>query len=163
MKSHNFLKGFISFFLYFVTLYSMWNLSSPTRDHTCDPCIGSTEYWPLDHQRSPRVFNIIKIQFSSVTQSCPTLCDPMDCNTPGFPVHHQLPELAQTHHSKPSSWWCHPTISSSVIPFSSHLQSFPASGSFQMSQFFTSHQVARILEFQFQDQSFQWIFRTDFL
>ena len=40
--------------------------------------------------------------------------------------------------SCPSSWWCHPTISSSGIPFSSHLQSFPASGSFQMSQFFLS-------------------------
>ena len=40
--------------------------------------------------------------------------------------------------SSPSSWWCHPTISSSVVPFSSHLQSFPVSGSFQMSQFFTS-------------------------
>ena len=37
------------------------------------------------------------IQFSSVAQSCPTLCDPMDCSTPGFPVHHQLPELIQTH------------------------------------------------------------------
>ena len=37
------------------------------------------------------------VQFSSVTQSCPTLCNPMDCSTPGFPVHHQLPELAQTH------------------------------------------------------------------
>ena len=37
------------------------------------------------------------LQFSSVAQSCPTLCDPMDCSTPGFPVHHQLPELAQTH------------------------------------------------------------------
>ena len=40
--------------------------------------------------------------------------------------------------SCPLSWWCHPTISSSVVPFSSHLQSCPASGSFQMSQFFTS-------------------------
>ena len=39
---------------------------------------------------------------------------------------------------RPSSWWCHPTISSSVIPFSSRLQSFPSSGSFQMSQFFAS-------------------------
>ena len=37
------------------------------------------------------------VQFSLVAQSCPTLCDPMDCSTPGFPVHHQLPELAQTH------------------------------------------------------------------
>ena len=39
----------------------------------------------------------LSVQFNSVTQSCPTLCDPMDCSTPGFPVHHQLPELAQTH------------------------------------------------------------------
>ena len=69
-----------------------------------------------------------------VTQSCPTLCDPMDCSTPGFPVHHQLPELAQTHVHRVG----HPTISSSVIPFSSCLQSFPASGSFPVSQFFTS-------------------------
>ena len=75
-------------------------------------------------------------QFSSVAQSCPTLCDSMDCSMPGFLVHHQLPELAET--SCPLSRWCHPTVSSSVIPFSSHLQSFPASGSFHMSQFFTS-------------------------
>ena len=75
------------------------------------------------------------VQFSSVTPSRPTLCDPMNRSTPGLPVHHQLPELTQT---RPFSWWCHPTTSSSVIPFSSHLQSFPASGSFHMSQFFTS-------------------------
>ena len=60
----------------------------------------------------------------------------MDCSTPGLPVHHQLPELAQTHVQL--SHWCHPTISSSVVPFSSCLQSFPASGSFPLSQFFTS-------------------------
>ena len=70
------------------------------------------------------------VQFSSVTQLCPTLCDPMDCSTPGLPVHHQLPELAQTH--------AHPTILSAVVPFSSHLQSFSASGSFLMSRFFPS-------------------------
>ena len=40
---------------------------------------------------------LLEVQFSSVTQSCPTLCDPMDCSTPDFPIHHQLPELAQTH------------------------------------------------------------------
>ena len=68
--------------------------------------------------------------------SCVQLCDPMDCSTPGFPVHHQLPEPTQT--QCPSCWWCCPTISSSVVPFSFCLQSFPASGSFQMSQFFTS-------------------------
>ena len=59
-----------------------------------------------------------------------------------------------------SSQWCHPTISFSVVPFSSCLQSFLASGSYPMSQLFIS--VAKILEFQLQHQSFQWIFRTDF-
>ena len=60
----------------------------------------------------------------------------MDCSILGFPVHHQLPELAQTYVQ--SSKWCHPTILSSVIPFSSHLQSFPTSGSLPVSQFFTT-------------------------
>ena len=176
-------------------------------------------------------FPAISVQYSSVAQTCPTLCDPMNHSTPGLPVHHQLLELAQTHvhwvgdiiqpfhplssllflpsifpcirvfsnesalhirwpkywnfsfsiilpmnilggsvqfsHSvvsnslrphepqharppcpsptpgvhqnqRPSSQWCHPTISSSVIPFWSCPQSFPASGSFQMSQLFTS-------------------------
>ena len=76
-------------------------------------------------------------QFSSVAQSCLTLCDPMNPSTPGLPVHHQLPEFTQTHVHW-ASQWCHPTISSSVIPFSSCPQSFPASGSFQMSQLFAS-------------------------
>ena len=58
--------------------------------------------------------------------------------------HTRLPSLSPTFYhgaysdSCPSSWWCHPTISSSAVPFSAHLQSFPASGSFPMSQFFTS-------------------------
>ena len=72
----------------------------------------------------------ILFEFSSVSQACPTLCDPMGCSMPGFPVHHQLLEVTQTH--------VHQTISSSVIPFSSCLQSFPASESFQMNQFFAS-------------------------
>ena len=62
----------------------------------------------------------------------------------------------------PLSQWCHLTISFSVVPFSSCLQSFKASGSFPMSQIFL-HQVAEVLEFQLQHQSFQWIFRIDFL
>ena len=72
----------------------------------------------------------------SLLKSCPALCHPMDCSTPGFAVLHHLLEFAQN--SCLLSWWCHPTISSSVVPFFSPLQSFPASGSFQMSQFFTS-------------------------
>ena len=77
---------------------------------------------------------VVWLQFSSVTQSCSTLCNPMDCSTPGFPIHHQLLELTQTHVHRVGD----PTISSSAVPFSSHLQSFPTSRSFQMSQFFTS-------------------------
>ena len=81
---------------------------------------------------SPQVGSV---HFSSAAQSCPILCDPMDCSTPGLPVHHQLPEFVKTH----VHWVgdaiqpCHP-----VIPFSFCPQSFPAWGSFQMSQFFTS-------------------------
>ena len=63
--------------------------------------------------------------------------------------------------SCPLTQWCHPTISSSVVPFSSCLQSFPTSGSFQMSQYL--HQVAKILQFHLQPQSFQWTPRNDLL
>ena len=76
------------------------------------------------------------IRFSSVSQSCPTLCNPMDCSTPGLPVHHQLPEFTQTH----VHWvgdaiqLSHPLSSPSPPAFNLS----PASGSFLMSQFFTS-------------------------
>ena len=93
----------------------------------------------------------------SVTQSCLTLCDPMDCNTPGLPVHHQLPEFTQTHVHRlddviqPS----HPLSSLSPPAFSlSQLQGF-------FKRVSSSHQVAKVLEFQ--HQSFQWIFKIDFL
>ena len=75
------------------------------------------------------------LQFSSVTQLCPTLCDPMNCSTsPPCPS----PSPRVHPNPCPLSRWCHPTISSSVIPFSSCPQSFPASGSFPMSQLFAS-------------------------
>ena len=74
-------------------------------------------------------------QCSSVAQLGPTLCYPMNCSTPGLSVHHQLHEFTQT---RPLSQWFHSTIYSSVILFSSCLQSSPASGSYQMSQLFTS-------------------------
>ena len=60
------------------------------------------------------------------------------CSAPGFPVHHRFPEFTQTHVSCLSSRWCHPNFSSSVMPFSSCPQYFPASGSFPMSQLFAS-------------------------
>ena len=70
----------------------------------------------------------------SVAQSCLTLCNPMNCSTPGFPV---LPVSQSLLKPCALSQWCHPTISSSVVPFSSCFQSFPASGSFLVSQLFT--------------------------
>ena len=79
--------------------------------------------------------NKCSVQFSSVAQSCLTLCHRLDWSMPGLPVHHQFPEL--TLHSFPSSQWCHPTTSSSVLSFSSCPKSLPASGSFPMSQLFT--------------------------
>ena len=76
---------------------------------------------------------LCSVRFSSVAQSCPTPCNSMNRSMPGLPVHHQVPEPTQTHVHQ-----IHPTISSSVVPFSSCLQSFSASGSFPMCQFFTS-------------------------
>ena len=75
-------------------------------------------------------------QFSSVAQSCPTSWWPHGLYHARLPCPSPTPGVYSN--SCSLSWWCHPTISSSYIPFSSHLQSFPASGSFQMSQFFAS-------------------------
>ena len=150
----------------------------------------------------------ISVQFSSVVQSCPTLCGPMDCSMPDLPVHHQLPDSTQT-----QNLWVGDAIQLS------HPLSLPSSLAFNLSQHqglfewvssevslvmrqeswrrwtnmnfegssrrnsriyprfppqleknhetFPSpqdeHQVAKVLEFQLQHQSFQWIFRTDFL
>ena len=105
------------------------------------------------------IFSAGKSQFSSVSQSCSTLCNPMDWTIPGFPVHHQLPKLAQTHVHQ---------VSDAIQP--SHPLSSPSPPDFNPSQHHhlfqkvsSSHQVAKVLEFQLQHQSFQWIFRTDFL
>ena len=76
---------------------------------------------------------ISSVQFSSVPQSCPTLCEPMNHIRPPCPS----PTSGVYSNSRPSSWWCHPAISSSVIPFFSCPQSHPASGSFPRSQLFT--------------------------
>ena len=76
------------------------------------------------------------LQFSSVAQLCPTLLWPHGLQNARLPCRSPTPGAYSN--SCPLSQWCHPTISSSLVPFSSCLQSFPASGSFQMSQFFTS-------------------------
>ena len=95
------------------------------------------ESWTLPVRRSDSVWHRLheSTQFSSVAQSCRTLCNPMNCSTPGLPVHHQLSGVHSN--SCPSSRWCHPAISSSVVLFSSCPQSLPASGSFPVSQLFT--------------------------
>ena len=97
--------------------------------------------------------------FSSVAQSCLTLCKPMNCSTPGLTVHHQLPESTQTH-----VHWVDDAIQPSRPPLS------PSPPAFNLSQHqglfkwvSSSHQMAKVSEFQLQHQSFQWTSRTDLL
>ena len=103
------------------------------------PCQRSLVYTPECHK-----------QFSSVTQSCPTLCDPINRSTPGFPFRHWLPEFTQTYVHQ---------VGDAIQP--SHPLSNPSPPAFNLSQHqglfkwvSSSHQVAKILEFQLQHQSF---------
>ena len=113
---------------------------------------GHTEFKPC----SIRVNCTYNRIFSSVAQSCPTLSDSMDCS---MPVHHQLLEFTQTH----VHW-----VGDAIQP--SHPLSSPSPPAFNLSQhqglfqwLSSSHQVAKVLEFQLQHQAFQWTFRTDLL
>ena len=99
------------------------------------------------------------IQFSSVAQTCPTLCNPMNHSTPGLPVHHQLPESTQTH----VHW-----VGDAIQP--SHPLWSPSPPALNLSQHqglfkwvSSSHQVAKVLQFQLQHQSFQWTPKIDLL
>ena len=140
------------------------------------PDLGSTEakkgpvFISVRRQRERSVENWLDVAHllylyacrPTVQFSCSVMSDsatPMDCSTPGLPVHHQLSELTQTHVHwvgdaiQPS----HPLLSPSPPAFNlSHHQ-----GLFQWVS--SLHQVTKVLEFQLQHQSFQWIFRTDFL
>ena len=104
------------------------------------------------------VYPSVNLLLCSVAESCLIVCNPMDCSNPGSFVFHCLAEFAQTHDHWVSPLMlthvhcCYLTISSSATPFLFCLQSFPASGSFQWVS--SSHQVARVLEFQLQHQSF---------
>ena len=100
---------------------------------------------------------VLSDQFSSVTQSCPTLCNPIDCSMPGLPVHHQLPELTQTH-----VHWVGDAIQSS------HPLSSPSPPTLNLSQHQclfqwvnSSHEVVKVLELQLQHHSFQRNPRAD--
>ena len=102
---------------------------------------------------------MFSVQFSSVTQSCPTLCDPMNRSTPGLSVHHQLPEFTQTHIHRVSDAIqpSHPLSSPSPpAPNSSQHQSL-----FQL--VISSHEVAKVLEFQLYHHSFLRNPRADLL
>ena len=111
--------------------------------------LGSLESYP---------FALASVQFSSITQFSLTLCNPMDCRMPGLPVHQQLPEFTQTH----VHW-----VSDARQP--SHPLLSPSPPTFNLSQHqglfkwvSSSHQVAKVLEFQLQHQCFQSIFRIHF-
>ena len=119
-------------------------------------CLFLLDVWYILMSKCP--FSLISsVQFSSVAQSYPTLCDPMNRSMLGLPVYHQLPEFTQTHVHRvgdaiqPS----HPLLSPSP----------PAPNPSQHQGLFkwvsSSHQVAKVLEFQLQHQSFQWTPRTD--
>ena len=120
-------------------------------------------YWPAQAQASvyctPRIIVAVfsSVQFSLVAQLCPTLCDPMNRSTPGLPVRHWLLEFTQTH----VHW-----VGDAIQP--SHPLSSPSPPTFSLSQHqslfkwvSSSHQVAKVLEFQLQHQSFQWTPKTD--
>ena len=134
--------------------YGPWDhKESETTEHTQGP--NSHTYnrrWILYHWVSRETFSSVqllsRIQLF-VTHGLQHARPPCPSSTPGV-----------YSNSSPLSGWCHLTISSSVIPFSSRLQSFPAQGLFKWVS--SLHQVAKLLEFQLQHQSFQWIF-TDFL
>ena len=116
------------------------------------------KYLKRTHVFSSLNYFYSSVQLSSVTQSCLTLCNPMNHSTPGLPIHHQLPESTQTH-----VHWVGDAIQPSVIPFSSCPQSFPASGSFPMSQLFASggqsigvKASTSVLSMNTQDWSLEW-------
>ena len=131
-----------------------FRVSSQPRDWTHIPWVSCTAGRFFTPEQLGKLLK--RFQFSSVVQSCPTLCDPMNCSTPGLPVHHKLLEFTQTHAHRvgdaiqPS----HPLLSPSPpAPSPSQHQ-----GLFQRVN--SSHEVAKVLEFQLQHQSFQWTTRN---
>ena len=117
-------------------------LSQDLQGASRSQCWSSNCYWPMTSN---------EIQFSSFAQLCPTLCNSVNCSTSGLPVHYQLPESTQTH----VHW-----VGDAIQP--SHPLSSPSPPAFNLSQHqglfqwvSSSHQVAKVLEFQLQHESFQ--------
>ena len=127
-----------------IGLFAPWHReSSRARDRTLVLCSGRQI---LIQCATREVHRSLSVQFSSVAQSCPTLCDPINHSTPGLPVHHQLPEFTQTHIHQ---------VGDAIQP--SHPLSSPSPSSLNLSQqqdlfkwVNSSHQVARVLELQLQ-------------
>ena len=135
--------------LLFHSIHTMWS---------CVKSIRISGFFPSVYRNLCICSSQLEIQFNSVAQSCPTL-RPHGLQHARHPCPSPTPGACSD--PCPLSRWGYPTISSSVIPFSSCPHSFPVSGSF--TRVSSSHQVAKVLEFHFQHHSFQWIFRTDFL
>ena len=126
----------------------IWNMTLKVKEHILFTILSPSSSWhKVGYQHSHLLFLFSSsqidvdpmekfFQFSSVTQSCPTLCDPIELQHTRLPCPSPTPRVYPN--SCPLSRWCHPTISFSVIPFSSCLQFFLTLGSFQMSQLFTS-------------------------
>ena len=149
------------------TLYK-WNHTTCT--HFCHSilCLWDYEYYVSEVSKISRksillqcsfslsILTDTSVQFSSVTQSCPTLCDPMNRSTPGLPVHHQLPEFTQTYIHTDAIQPSHPLSSPSP----------PAPNPSQHQTLFqwvnSLHEMAKVLEFQLQHQSLQRNPRADF-
>ena len=115
--------------------------------------------WINVEKVSDKIQHPFMICCCSVTKLCSTVSDPVNCSSPGFPVLYYLPEFEQTH----VCW-----VSDAIHPF--HPLSSPSPPALNLSQhqglfqwIGSSHQVAKVLELQLQHQSFQWIFRIDFL
>ena len=126
-----------------------WDFECSSLCYMVNPCCLWNAYFNFSYSA----------QFSSATQSCPTLCDPMNHNMPSLPVHHQHLESTQTH----VRW-----VGDAIQP--SHPLPSPSPPALNLSQHqglfkwvSSSHQVAKVLEFQLQHQSYQWTPRTDFL
>ena len=150
-----------------IWMMSLWSEETGTQIHTWRPPRKhkhrehTNKFWRFQPPE-PEDNTFLRFQsvpFSSVAQSCPTLCNPVKCSTPGLPIHHQLPEFTQTH----VHW-----VSDAIQP--SHLlssPSHPVPNPSQHQSLFqwvnSSHEEAKVLEFQLQHQSFQWTPRTDLL
>ena len=151
MKQNAQSKGWVMF--HPVDKYEYWSTIHSISDNS------EKLFWKGRGGRWDLNMGFCSVQLSSVAQSCLTLCDPVNCNTPGLPVQHQLPEFTQTH--------IH-LVSDAIQP--SHPLSSPsppAHNPCQHQSLFpwldSSHKVAKVLEFQLQHQSFQWTPKTDLL